>query len=179
MAEGNRIKTRGGMPGSGLRIVMSEDALSVLKILSDTWSLNGIIKVKNGMSCYSKRDFYRVNLRGCGWWKDSSKGIENNRHAIRGYFEGDGCLWTNKVTSKGKKYAYYRAAFWFHPDQLWMRDWVKSFLVRNKIEITETIKRRAGKCDLYEINIQRDLSVRKLSKLLYNKSEISFKKRVE
>jgi hypothetical protein len=175
LAEGSRYSWPKG-PGSGIRITMCKKAVPVLREIADAYSINGIRLDKAKLNSFSKDEHLTVCLRHKAAWKSSVEGIERSRHAIRGFFEGDGSLWVHKVVSKGKLYKYPGAGFWFHPDQLFIKEWVRGFLLDQGIEFKESLKIRPGKITLHQLLIEKREQAKKLCRLLYDNATIFFKK---
>ena len=128
-------------------------------------------------SFFLSSGFVTVLLRDKGWWKTSLQGIETSRHAVRGFFEGDGSRWLHVVRAKGKVYRYWNAGFWFYPPGGFLQEWVSRFLTEHNVEFRQGIAHREerGNKNLGVIKIEKQSQAKKLSDLLYCRSKVWFR----
>ena len=125
----------------------------------------------------NRKDILSLNLKGKGFWKNDIHSIENNRHAIRGYLEGDGFVSIRKHYSRGRPYFYRVLGAVFHPEQDYIRLWFKRFLDKNNIHYDEYKKVREPYITLNEIWIQRKKDSMMLYNILFKNATLFFKQK--
>lgn len=94
--------------------------------------------------------------------------FENNmNHLIRGLFDGDGCVYNDSTTGRGKKYVYQRISFTSGSKQF--VDDLSKFLTDNDIQHKINLDNRRKDCanKTYYVKISKQKEVQKLKNLMY------------
>ena len=91
----------------------------------------------------------------------------NMGHLIRGLFDGDGCVYNDSTTDKGKKYTYQRISFTSGSKQF--IDDLSMFLTNNGIQHRINLDSRRKDCanKTYYVKIYKQKEVQKLKNLMY------------
>lgn len=170
------ILAEGSVRGPSIQISMAAPAKPVLDMIASVFSVNGVRPRKVGPRRQAQ---YGMTLSGLAEWKKSIKGIEHDRHAVRGYLEGDGSVWWNRVIARGKEYGYPAVSFWILPSQDYIREWLEGFLVESGVEYQRRTKHRPPRVDLWELRIHKKKHATRLMWLLYSGAKVFFKQNVQ